>query len=383
MVQKGSLLHVVLNNTTWCTTNRRCSTAPYNQRAAKECSAGTCAAWRYVMTTQVNSRAVSGPYKALVYLLGSALVSCSPSGTGNYSAQQAKQRQISEDYDRAVIAARGWKGSSLDFLAPGSERSPEAAVSQMEPSSATVLGPFRLGMTVEEVRRRARAANLLTNGGSGRKGWCKAPLSKGSGIGIVIAPPTGQYHEICVPHSACARYSLNYSPVGSNLRLTSVEYNGDKKTNKINIGEVDLHAVPPHFHETPLVECDLTNYEYDQAERHETFESSILQDILSNPLFRKNSLPFVIQETAQKWEDSKRVLPKAMCCDIYSRNAIFNGGWHTDGVFVLSYDVSIGGLVSHDDPYLIVIDPKGRLRWNGYPGDFKKAGLRSKQTVLS
>jgi len=319
-------------------------------------------------------------WPSLAILCLALTTSCGSGSAWKAASRQRGAEQTARKADDAVIAARDWKESRLDFLTPGFNGSPHAL-----PPQPTLplkgLGPFRLGMTVDEVRRAARSANLTGFGGQ-RGGWCKAPTTGGPDFGVVIGKPTDNYGSLCVVGKSCASYGLTYAPIGSILRLAAVEYSRDKVSKSVVMDERTRNSLIKEAGGVSLTSCEVSEKEYEAIDRYELFENNVLQDVLHDPIFLEDKLPPSVRLAAQRWEKSVEVLPIADCCDIYSRSASFNGAWPFDAGYALSYDIFENGEVAQNTDYLVVFDPAGKLLWNGYPTDFKKAGMKAKRIDL-
>jgi hypothetical protein len=306
------------------------------------------------------------------------LASCGPAHDDRNSAVARSDRQSASATalnDKAILTRRGWVTSALLFAPPDSHDSVTADEAKATPAALPTLGPFRLGMTVDEARSAARRAHAESNGtfasnGDNEKAWCAPPLQPG-GSGLILAPKELDFTAAGASDVRTV-YQLRFKPVHSRLRLASVYVSDARRADATsNL----LQRFGSSADSRIVRSCELTSAEETLVTRWDDLEDSSLIDTLGYPNLGKDQAPAVVRAALAHWERSVTI-PCDGSADCPAITPTFDGTWERRGSYFVEYTLVINGFGAHFTPYLLVIGPGGNILWNGARAEFERRGMR-------
>jgi hypothetical protein len=237
-------------------------------------------------------------------------------------------------------------------------------------------------MTLGDARLSARQAGLYSTGqftwtGQMEDGWC-APPASGRNSGSVLAPKQLNFAGMAGA-GKMASYSLELIPSGGRLTVGSIQLSvGDKLR---RMGPDILRDARNAGNVAPYGPCELTSDEKRLLHGWDRTEELALRNSLGPAQLGFTDLPSRVRGALHRWERSVAVECDGSA-DCYSVSADFDGYWQSDGRFVVSYTVGVGGEASHLVAFMIVLDAEGKILWHGQPAEFAERGLQGHQQTI-
>ena len=293
-------------------------------------------------------------------------------GTAAESARTWHETEVARD--RAASAERGFADGQLTI---GS-----GALGVANARTGKRLGPFALGMTVEDVRAAARRNSMtvttsLASPDRAREGWCAKSGSADKPSSVLA--PAGLQANLSGPKDRFTSYLILFAPKGGRLTAVSIQQT-DPRLRRVG-PNLDRDWSPVHDRGA-YVPCMLLAKEGRMLAGWDHMENLALRDSLGPPKLDRSLLPQAVRTTLDRWEREKTVPCDQTISDCPSVDPSFDGWWEKDGRLVVSYSMYLGGESASIGDYIVVVNPDGSIVWTGSPREFAARGLDGKRSAV-
>ena len=243
--------------------------------------------------------------------------------------------------------------------------------------SGRALGPFALGMTVEDVGATARRNSMMVSFAlpdGDREGWC---LKSGAATkpSSVLAP-VGLSANLNGPGDRFTSYVIIFAPKLGRLTAVSVQQTSPR-TRRVG-PDVDTDWRPAGDI-GGYVPCKLLARESRMLTGWVHIENLGLRDILGQAQLDRSLLSQGVRTALDQWEQQTTVPCDQTMSDCPSVDPAFDGWWEKDGRFVVSYSLYLGGETATVRDFIVVANPDGSFAWTGNPREFAAHGLEGKR----